>query len=398
MRVVVAFASFSRHISGVQRHAISVARCLLTRSEISEVHLIAAPWQLEFVRDAASCSDERLHVHTAEIGSGVVSRNLWYYVELPRIAAELRADIVHIAYPSPLRRGAFRCPTVVSLHDLYPYDIPENFGRPKVLFNQFVLRQCLRSADAIACVSESTLSRLEQIEPSLASGKATVVSNSVEPHRQVSSHSPLSGWQGQPFLLCIAQHRRNKNILFLLRVFKRLLHSSQIDPETRLVIVGIEGPETKDILQFLDQAGVASRVTLLRGISEEELHWCYQNCELLLAPSIIEGFGLPVAEALLAGCRVICSDIPAFREVGRDNCQYISLDSAAEQKFVNAVLAAFRQPRCEPVPLPQLSAPVIAGEYLRLYQSLLARASTAQAPTLRSPIPTSHEPSRAGGD
>ena len=53
-------------------------------------------------------------------------------------------------------------------------------------------------------------------------------------------------------------------------------------------------------------------VMLVSGISDAEMQWCYRNCDLLLAPSTIEGFGLPVAEALLAGCRIVCSDIPPF--------------------------------------------------------------------------------------
>lgn len=371
MRVVIALVSSAPQLSGVQRHAINVARCLLLRHEITAVQLVAAPWQREFVEASIPRSDARLHLSTAEIGSGVLERNLWYYAKLPRLAADFKASIIHLACPAPLRRKALSCPAVVALHDLYPFDIPENFGFPKVLFNRLVLRQCVRAADAIACVSNSTLAQLGEIEPALARDKSIVIANCVEPYHDVSIRIPLAGWSGQPFLLCVAQHRRNKNILFLLKVFERLLRTSQVSPEMHLVIVGIEGPETKAILRFLDHAKIAERVVLLSGISEEELQWCYRNCELLLAPSTVEGFGLPVAEALVAGCRVICSDIPAFHEVGGDHCCYVSLDSHAEQNFIAAVLAYLHEPPPAAVSLPQLSAQVIAEGYLRLYRSLL---------------------------
>jgi len=379
MRVVIALASSAHQISGVQRHAISVAHCLLTRREINAVHLVAAPWQWQFLRDSAPPGDARLHLHSASTGSSVLSRNLWYYFHLPRLASKLDADIVHLAYPAPLRTGAFRCPTVVTLHDLYPYDMPHNFGFPKVFFNQLVLRQCLLAANAVACVSASTLSRLVSLEPALVGQKVSVVCNSVEPQARVSVCSPLPRWQGQPFLLCVAQHRRNKNIVFALRVFARLLNSSRLPPETRLVIVGIEGPETNAILRFLAASGMEDHVALLSGLSEAELQWCYRNCQLLLAPSIVEGFGLPVAEALLAGCRVVCSDIPAFREVGGDHCHYIPLDSVAEQTFANAVQAAVHEPPPKPVAMPQLSAPVIAEQYMQIYRSTLSSAAAANA-------------------
>jgi glycosyltransferase involved in cell wall biosynthesis len=388
LKIVIALTSSSGQLSGVQRHAINLARCLLTRQEITAVHLIAAPWQQEFVYDAAPRNDARLHLHTAPIRNNSLSRNAWYYLELPRIASHLQADLVHLGYPTPLRKGAYYCPTVVTLHDLYPYDVPENFGFPKVLFNQLVLRQCLQMVDAIACVSQTTLARLQAIEPRLALAKAVVIYNSVEPLAQVSAWSPLRQWNDEPFLLCVAQHRRNKNILFLLRVFEGLLRTGRLTPQTRLVIVGIPGPETNAILRFLAEANIADRVLLLNGISEEELQWCYRNCELLLAPSLMEGFGLPVAEALLAGCPVICSDIPPFRELGGNRCVYIPLSDMAEHAFADAICAGIRQRTCEPIALPQLSASVIAEQYLQLYRSLLYPASAFDTSPLRAAAET----------
>jgi glycosyltransferase involved in cell wall biosynthesis len=389
LKIVIALTSSSGQLSGVQRHAINLARCLLTRQEITAVHLIAAPWQQEFVYDAAPRNDARLHLHTAPIRNNSLSRNAWYYLELPRIASRLQADLVHLGYPTPLRNGAYHCPTVVTLHDLYPYDVPENFGFPKVLFNQLVLRRCLQAVDAIACVSRTTLARLQGIEPRLALAKSVVIYNSVEPLPQVSAWSPLPLWKGEPFLLSVAQHRRNKNILFLLRVFERLLRTGKLAPQTRLVIVGIPGPETNAILRFLADANIADRVVLLNGISEDELQWCYRNCELLLAPSLTEGFGLPVAEALLAGCPVICSDIPPFRELGGDRCVYIPLDAMAEHAFADAICAGIRERRSEPIALPQLSASVIAEQYFQLYRSLLHPASTFETTPICASIRTS---------
>ncbi|HEY3990124.1 MAG TPA: glycosyltransferase family 1 protein [Acidobacteriaceae bacterium] len=389
MKVVIALTSSSGQLSGVQRHAVNLARCLLTREQITAVHLIAAPWQQEFVHDAAPRGDARLHLHTALVRNTSLSRNLWYYAQLPKIAAQLGADIVHLAYPAPLNERAYRCPTVVSLHDLYPYDVPQNFGFPKALFNQLVLQQCLRAANAIACVSRTTLARLESMEPRLALAKATAIYNCVEPQSCISDSGPLPDWSGESFLLCVAQHRRNKNILFLLRIFERLLRAGQFAAGTRLVILGIPGPETHAIRRFISKKGIVANVLLLNGLSEQELQWCYRNCEVLLAPSLVEGFGLPVAEALLAGCRVICSDIPAFRELGGNHCVYIPLNAAAEQVFSHAICAAIRKRAPKPVALPQLSAPFIAEQYLQLYQSLLLRAPALDGSALSASIPTS---------
>lgn len=370
MKIAIAVVSSAVHLSGVSRHAVNLARCLLTRADVSHIHLIAAPWQYDFFCEALQQFDPRLQIHCVHIGCNAVSRNLWYYSELPVLVKQLKVDVVHLAYPVPLNRQAFHCPTVVTLHDLYPYDIPANFGFPKVLFNRFILEQCLRSVDAIACVSESTLRQLDIHAPRLGLQKAVTIYNCVEPGPPMAAHSPLPSWSGEPFLLCIAQHRRNKNILLALQIFHRLLRSGNIDPMSRLVIIGIEGPETARIHRFIQTVGLTQRVLLLHGVSEAELQWCYGHCELLLAPSSIEGFGLPVVEAMLHRCRVVCSDIPAFREVGGRYCHYVKLGPAAEDAFIKAIQIARKTGHYAAPATDRFSSRHIAEEYMQLYTRL----------------------------
>jgi glycosyltransferase involved in cell wall biosynthesis len=388
MRILIAAPSSSSELSGVQRHAFNLARCLLTHPGIAKVDLVVAPWQQELAHRCGPQPDPRLQIHIAEMLPDTFGRSLWYYRRLPFLAREFRADLVHLAYPAPIDGFAFDCPIVVTLHDLYPYDVPSNFGFPKVLFNRMILRQCLRHADAIACVSDFTLERLMACVPAAVAQKALRIYNCVEPETSCALASPIENWQAEPFLLSVAQHRRNKNIPLLLRVFQRLVGCAEIHRNTLLVIVGIRGPETSCIRRAISQAGLSRNVILLEGLSEPNLQWCYRNCSAMLAPSTIEGFGLPIAEALLAGCPVVCSDIPAFREVGGDHCRYVSLDGLADVSFAEATLAALRETRPAPVPLPRFSAQSLAVEYARLYARLLSPgelAYVAHAPFFTDP-------------
>jgi glycosyltransferase involved in cell wall biosynthesis len=341
------------------------------------IHLIAAPWEHQLLREAIAVEDPRLHIHCVHMDNFSPARNLWYYFDLPAIAAQLHADVVHLAYPVPVNRRRLPCPTVVTVHDFYPWDIPENFGFPKVLFNRLILRQCLRAADGLACVSDATMERMWKWQPEEVAQRAVRIYNCVEPSRARVGRSPLPRTRQAPFLLCVAQHRRNKNIGLALKALSRMLREKTVHPETLLAVVGIQGPETGAIHRLIAGEGLGSNVVLLSGISEAELQWCYRNCEAVLAPSLMEGFGLPVAEGLLTGCRVVCSDIPPFRELGGEHCHYFALGSNEEEEFAHAIGAALKAPRSGPVVLPQLAGKVIAGEYMELYQRMVEAASSS---------------------
>jgi glycosyltransferase involved in cell wall biosynthesis len=388
MKIVIAVVSSAEHLSGVPRHAVNMARSLLTRPEITEVHLIAAEWQRAALLDALPVDDPRLSLHTVSIGRSSISRNLWYYNQLPALAKKLEADVMHLAYPVPVNRRAFHCSVIVTLHDLYPYDSPANFGFPKVIFNRLVLQQCLRQVDAIACVSDSTLRRLDVYGQKDALRKAVTIYNCVEPELPATVEAPYPGWDGEPFLLCVAQHRRNKNLLLALGVFRRLLHSQEIDPSTRFVLIGDEGPETARIRRYIANASLSDHVVLLRGLSEAELHWSYAHCELLLAPSLVEGFGLPIVEATMHHCRIVCSDIAAFREVGGCSCRYVSLKAPAEDAFVLATAMELKTIRYRTGSTDRFSSARVAEAYLQLYHLLHAGRSIESSPGISKFVPS----------
>jgi len=389
VKILITLASFASNMSGLQRHALNVARCLLPESEISSLHLVVAPWQRSFLQAAGFCQNARIVTHVAEMDRSSLSRNLWYYRKLPELAAQVHADLVHLSYPMPVNAAAFHCPTLVTLHDLYPYEMPMNFGFPKFIFNRMILQQCLRNIDAIACVSETTRLRLKQYAPIPAWQKAVRIYNCVEAGQVCNVQPPAPLLPGERFLLCIAQHRRNKNIPLLIRTFSRMLRTGQIVSDMRLAVIGIAGPETRNIRKLVSALGLGPRVCFLEGVSDAELQWCYMQCEAVVSPSITEGFGLPIAEALLAGCRIVCSDIPAFREVGDGQCRFVALEKNAEQMLAAAIVAALKEPKGAPRSLQQFSGPVLAKQYISLFRRLITSAN----PTENAAVAASINPS-----
>jgi glycosyltransferase involved in cell wall biosynthesis len=326
VQILIAALSAAAGPSGICRHAYNTALCALKNPIFTKVFLVIGQWQVSYFKSSFWLDNPKVSFVSVQILNSAIVRNLWYIQGLPKVAKELQVDIVHLSYPIPIRRRLFHCSVIVSLHDLYPYDQPDNFGFPRVIFNRMFLQQCLKEVDVVVCVSEFTLARLKRWVPRTAHRKGLVIHNYVNCRKTNSEHNYLFETKKSLFFLIIAQHRRNKNIVFALKVFSQLLTRAKITPETLLFVVGNQGPETFEIRRFIEKNRLQDSVVFINTISDAKLEEFYRQCELLIAPSTIEGFGFPVAEALCYGCRVVCSDIPSFREVGGDSCYYFDLD------------------------------------------------------------------------
>ena len=149
----------------------------------------------------------------------------------------------------PLFRWSFACPIVATIHDLYPYKIPENFGRYRAFLNRILLWQCIWNSDRLVCVSETTLDDLNIYFPGISTKyhKTQVIYNFVN-FEQIESKSLklLADAAAHPFILFVGQHRKNKNIDLLIQSYALLRNDRQIDEQTRLVIVGGLSPASSE--------------------------------------------------------------------------------------------------------------------------------------------------------
>jgi glycosyltransferase involved in cell wall biosynthesis len=341
------------------------------------VTVVLGSWQIEYFTSAFAISSPKVRLSPVKIANNSASRNLWSFASLRKQCAQ--AEIVHLAMPMPFRRGSFGGPVVVSLHDLYPYDIPENFGFPRVLFNRLFLRHSLRACDAIMCGSDFTLRRLRATPLAEHVSKAVRIYQCVDEPMSPSAPSCLAEVNGKRLVLAVAQHRPNKNLSLLLESFATLV-SRPSYADMMLVVAGKNGPETELLRSVVARHSLQSRVMFVSSFSDPEMQWLYQNCALLVAPSRIEGFGMPVVEGLAGGCTVVCSDIPVFREIAGDSCLYFSLDSAsARQNLANTMERALAGASTPPPSLKRFSLQAIGSQLIDLYSELLNRSIASEA-------------------
>ena len=126
--------------TGVCRHAANLAKCLAKQNAVTKVSVVTGVWQRDYFEESFGLTDKKIDLIGVDIKNSAISRNLWFLLGLPKLAKQLKPTLVHLSFPFPFIRQRFDCPVVSTLHDLYPYECPENFGFPQVWFNRHRLR------------------------------------------------------------------------------------------------------------------------------------------------------------------------------------------------------------------------------------------------------------------
>ncbi len=372
MHILIAALHRPTKPTGVCRHAANLAQCLADLVQVNQVTLVIGTWQRDYFQTAFNLCSQKIHLLEIDIKNSSLSRNAWFLFGLPKLAAILCADIIHLSFPIPFLRSLFPCPVVATIHDLYPYECPENFGFPQVLFNRLFLKQCVNSSDALCCVSKVTLERLDFYFPYINKSKfKTVIYNYVN-FTGISPKYPdvLINKNIYSFILSVAQHRKNKNLDLLIESYYCLLESGEIKAFTKLIIVGSQGPETDNLARQISKLSLSEQVIMLSSLDDSELCWLYKNCELFVIPSATEGFCLPLAEALELNCQVVCSDIPIFREIGSDECTFFNLSTHSVQHLSQAIIQV-RLSADQANYHSRFNRKIIANQYLELYSKII---------------------------
>jgi glycosyltransferase involved in cell wall biosynthesis len=236
-------------------------------------------------------------------------------------------------------RRAYAARTVCFLHDLIPIDYPEFVEPAKEQDHRQMLQTIVRCFDAVIVNSRTTAEHFRHFlarsgAKSEGLPKIHVALPGVRAFPAPSSVHASPAQALVPYFVIIGTIEPKKNHLLLLNLWSRLTTFMPSPP--RLLVIGARGWENEQAVDMLE------RSYRLQGLVEEHNHLSdsaigalLKDARAVLLPSFVEGFGLPLAEALASGVPVICSDIPAFREVGRDVPEFLDpLDMLAWREAV----------------------------------------------------------------
>lgn len=234
------------------------------------------------------------------------------------------ADLVHC--PANFGPAASPVPVVLTIHDLISFRFPEYVPGRFAAVQRGLLRAGARQARRVLTVSEASahdLGEFLQLPPD----KVRVV------HPAGSGRTPSTVARDPRLLFSLGNRLPHKNFVGLLEAL------ALIDPAVRPRLVFTGGGDDDPLAVDVARLGLEDWVELKGWVPNEEVDRLYAQATLLVFPTLFEGFGLPVLEAMSAGCPVLCTDLPVLREVGGDAAAYVdSRDPAALAEAILGLL------------------------------------------------------------
>ena len=268
---------------------------------------------------------------------------LWFeQVSFPRACRRL--DLAHVPYfASPLFPTA---PTVVTVHDLIPLILPAYRGSPLVRLYTRLVAAAARKAEAIITVSQASardIVRYLHIPPERVHVTYEAAGEAFQPVEDEAQLIAIRQKYALPerYLLYLGGFDQRKNVSALLRAFALLVNRQQ---QARLVIAGKlparDSPLFPDPRRLVRELGVEERVIFTGWVAEEDKPALLSGATAFVFPSLYEGFGLPVVEAMACGAPVITANSSSLPEVvGEGGILVEPTDAEALAEAMEALLA-----------------------------------------------------------
>ncbi|MBM3130287.1 MAG: glycosyltransferase family 4 protein [Chloroflexi bacterium] len=311
MRIGIDATALPPQPFGAANYIINLAQALLRIDTTNDYSIFAKPLHAPLF-DAARAQI----VRTAP--ASPFARVAWEQIVLPFLARQQRLDVLHSPhYTMPLVKSVR---AVVTFHDLTFFLYPQMHLLYKRVFFRTMLPLSARRADALIAISHSTRADILRVLRTPLE-RVTTIPYGIAPHFQ-----PITDAQARdafckqhnlprPFILYVGNLEPRKNLPTLVRAFAQLVRAGL--PHT-LVLAGSRGWHAAPIFATIRELDLSSRVVFTGYVPQSDLPMLYSAADLFVYPSLYEGFGLPVLEAMACGVPVITSNISSMPEVAGD--------------------------------------------------------------------------------
>jgi glycosyltransferase involved in cell wall biosynthesis len=275
------------------------------------------------------------------------ARLLWEQARLPRALASLGIDVLHSTHHT-LPLAGVRCGRVVTIHDVTFFRLPKRYPLARRLYMQTLTRLSARVADAVIVPSNTVRDDVRRLLGVPADKMATVYEAAgpqFAPMENAAVHAIARTYGIEPpYVLSVGSLEPGKNRA---RLFRAMRHLRDEGIGHRLAVVGQRAWGYEDDLALIDDLGMADRIILPGYVRAEHLPALYAGADVFAFPSLYEGFGLPVLEAMACGVPVLTSRVSATAEVAGEAALLVDPESVESIREGLRQLLADRDLRAE---------------------------------------------------
>ena len=258
-----------------------------------------------------------------------INKHYWRFKSINKDINQLNIDIFH-GLSNELPFG-INIKSVVTIHDLLFLKYPQFYNFIDRKIYNFKSKYACKKADKIIAISQQTkedIVNYYNINPN----KIEVIYQSchkdfINSNTNLQIDSKLKSQLSKPYVLFVGGSEKRKNLFFLLKAIRKINN-------IRLICVGKNNQKNGKIKSFITQNNLQRKVIFLNIKSAKLLAEIYKRSEGLVYPSIDEGFGIPIIEAMYCSIPVIISDKKIFKEIGGDHAYYFKqnkLESLIQQ-------------------------------------------------------------------
>jgi len=305
MRLVVNARFLTQQITGVQQYALRLAKFLKSKN-IADIVFVSPKGIIH--HDLARSLDAQIIGYT----EGFV----WEQIELPiwlkRNGNPLLLNLGNVAPQNYSNQ-------VVTIHDLSTIDHPEWYSKKFAAAYKVILPKIIRNSKLVIAVSETTKARILELYD-IPSENILVVYNTID--LPDSMYEPFSQ---HPYFLAVGSFNGRKNLLNLVHAFNNAnIQGYKLKIRTNKEDIYNADAETFNYITH------CPNVIIVDTLNYQAYMELIRNARLMINLAVYEGFGMPNLEALSLGVPLICSDIPVFREVCKDEANYVDPSNISE--------------------------------------------------------------------
>lgn len=206
---------------------------------------------------------------------------------------------------------------ITTIHDTIWLKYPKQYSAIDRAIYSLKFAHACKNSKFIVATSEMTAKDIEYYGK-IKSSKIRIIYQSGNPKLEANENSIIK----DKYLLYISSFETRKNHLYLIKEYSKISLNNGI----KLVLAGKPGNTLQEIKDTIKLLNLENKIIILESVTELEKATLLKHCIAFIYPSLYEGFGIPLLEAMQQGCRLILNELPVFKEIAKDKATYFNAD------------------------------------------------------------------------